>query len=1009
VPLICLLALGCADEDCDNGQDDDGNGDVDCDDVACTDDPICSPKTEGNCGDEVDNDSDGLVDCDDPDCRNSILCETDGGEACDPEDPVCGAPSEVCDDGEDNDGDGDADCADSDCAEAMACGPPDEQCDDGEDNDGDGAIDCADNDCAGDPACDEEREGICDNGEDDDEDGEVDCEDEDCTQDPACAPECGNGAVEDGEECDDGNTEDGDGCSSECRREVEDCVNEQDDDGDGDVDCEDTDCADEPHCHESVCDNGEDEDGDGDVDCDDADCADDPACAEEVEGICDNREDDDLDGDSDCEDPDCAADPACVQGDERCDDGIDNDGDMATDCADDECECEPVIYVPVAPGATNTSRGVPAEAGGWPGVAFDCEEALAEDLGFFSYPIVNATGAPQTVRVHVRFFGDEGLLFLFTEPFDPDNPTRNCLPLVRLGEATFIDVEIPPGGRLVAVVSDLFFDFPVGEHRVEVTTLGPPEMLCTDGEDNDFDGFTDNEDRGCIPKCRQDTCEDAEVGGIGRDPWAVVDALTDCADPACERDQVEAIVPVLLGEGAYCVRVESDFLDVRLSRVESCLDFAGGLVCAEPSGTRIDELEVDGGQRTLLATTVFGPREAVDARMSAREGRCNEIVCDDREDEDRDGHTDCEDSDCNFQGPCVGRLDVPLPGQDTAVLLTARDEQPLNAGACGGPPEGYAGRLVLVANPHPFEVTIDLSAEHLEHNGTVFLIDRPVEGFDPAAVEGCLDADAAGDFRDTSALSGIVLAPGQQLLAYFSTFRPGRRMGLTEVTARTQRVPELCGNGGDDDFDDLVDCADPDCADACNEALNCADEVDNDDNGQTDCEDPVCVQDPVCEPDSELLCGDNRDNDNDGATDCQDTECALEPGCIDTIHELHPVRITGGVSAVPVDAPRWNANPEFCGLAAQQGARFAVNRIENNTGDAVAFALNVSSSIRDHAFWVFGPGGFEDCVVGVQAENFGAEVGRLELGDGGALTVVVSTPSSEVHVSVTTQLRPLGE
>ena len=47
-----------------------------------------------------------------------------------------------------------------------------------------------------------------------------------------------------------------------------------------------------------ICDNGEDDDGDGNTDCADSEC---PACVE----ICDNGEDDDNDGDVDADDLDC--------------------------------------------------------------------------------------------------------------------------------------------------------------------------------------------------------------------------------------------------------------------------------------------------------------------------------------------------------------------------------------------------------------------------------------------------------------------------------------------------------------------------------------------------------------------------------------------------------------------------------------------------------------------------------------------------------------------------------
>lgn len=59
---------------------------------------------------------------------------------------------------------------------------------------------------------------------------------------------------------------------------------------------------------ETVCDDSLDDDDDGDIDCDDSDCSEDTAC---VESICDDELDDDDDGDTDCDDSDCSADTAC--------------------------------------------------------------------------------------------------------------------------------------------------------------------------------------------------------------------------------------------------------------------------------------------------------------------------------------------------------------------------------------------------------------------------------------------------------------------------------------------------------------------------------------------------------------------------------------------------------------------------------------------------------------------------------------------------------------------------
>ncbi|MEC9477266.1 MAG: hypothetical protein VX764_09530 [Planctomycetota bacterium] len=124
-------------EICDDGADNDSDGQVDCFDTDCAGIPPCGAEA-GQCDDGIDNDADGLTDCCDDDCIG---------------DPACAeADAVACDDGIDNDCDGIADCADPDCSGFGLCGP--EICDDAFDNDGDGLIDCFDTlDCIGTPAC----------------------------------------------------------------------------------------------------------------------------------------------------------------------------------------------------------------------------------------------------------------------------------------------------------------------------------------------------------------------------------------------------------------------------------------------------------------------------------------------------------------------------------------------------------------------------------------------------------------------------------------------------------------------------------------------------------------------------------------------------------------------------------------------------------------------------------------------------------------------------------------
>ena len=70
-------------EICDNDEDENFNGLIDCDDIVeCSFDPNCY---EYVCDDELDNDSDGLFNCDDPDCIGQEVCgggEGSFGEPC---------------------------------------------------------------------------------------------------------------------------------------------------------------------------------------------------------------------------------------------------------------------------------------------------------------------------------------------------------------------------------------------------------------------------------------------------------------------------------------------------------------------------------------------------------------------------------------------------------------------------------------------------------------------------------------------------------------------------------------------------------------------------------------------------------------------------------------------------------------------------------------------------------------------------------------------------------------
>ncbi|MHC4838714.1 MAG: S8 family serine peptidase, partial [Planctomycetota bacterium] len=203
-------------------------------------------------------------------------------------DGLCGTPTqEICNNGLDDDYDTLTDCEDPDCEGEPNCGPgPGEICANGVDDDGDGLVDCDDPECAGFPQCEEGQCGDPDAGDCCEANNTPHCTDAACC-DTVCAvdPFCCDSAWDD--LC---ASQAVDLCNGLCEPPVpEDCRNGVDDDGDGLVDCDDPDCADDTACPPSTedCTNGVDDDGDGLVDCEDPDCGKDPACGAAFNDECD--------------------------------------------------------------------------------------------------------------------------------------------------------------------------------------------------------------------------------------------------------------------------------------------------------------------------------------------------------------------------------------------------------------------------------------------------------------------------------------------------------------------------------------------------------------------------------------------------------------------------------------------------------------------------------------------------------------------------------------------------
>ncbi|MDP2670668.1 MAG: hypothetical protein Q8O99_07380 [bacterium] len=260
-------------ENCDNGQDDNSNGQIDCSDPLCIFTPICLSSAgttemgEVYCHDGLDNDADFLIDCNDPGCKTQSFCQP-SSSLC--HDGLDNEPKRASNNGVTFDADGLTDCDDPQCIRPEVgsyCPPTDLEasCHNGSDDDNDDLIDCADYYCQIVSICLATGAVIpdpgrptqpptenCSDGIDNDLDGRIDCADFNCKTASYCTTSQGNNGI------------------------LEDCTNYVDNnDDDSYADCADYDCHAQRSslCIAEQCFNGIDDDGDGAIDCDDSQCS----------------------------------------------------------------------------------------------------------------------------------------------------------------------------------------------------------------------------------------------------------------------------------------------------------------------------------------------------------------------------------------------------------------------------------------------------------------------------------------------------------------------------------------------------------------------------------------------------------------------------------------------------------------------------------------------------------------------------------------------------------------
>jgi hypothetical protein len=90
---------------------------------------------------------------------------------------------------------------------------------------------------------------------------------------------------------------------------------------------------------------------------------------------------------------------------------------------------------------------------------------------------------------------------------------------------------------------------------------------------------------------------------------------------------------------------------------------------------------------------------------------------------------------------------------------------------------------------------------------------------------------------------------------------------------------EICDNTIDDDLDGFVDCNDLDCAAGCEYLDICDNGIDDDGDTFTDCDDQDCTFNQACADPRDERCANGLDDDWDGLLDCDDPDCADANEC----------------------------------------------------------------------------------------------------------------------------------
>jgi hypothetical protein len=575
---------------------------------------------------------------------------------------------------------------------------------------------------------------------------------------------------------------------------------------------------------------------------------------------CANGLDDDLDGDSDCDDDDCAANVYCVgfPGD-NCKQALPiNDGKPIA-------ESDAGLSITLS----GTTAGLLDHYAG----SCDDDTAGTPDLVYFMN-----LATPMTVNLSHDFEGNLWpALYVLGE---------GCGAATEFGCATGfsgaaeLSLTLPAG--VFYVVVDGAFAGDAGKFNFKIDFSQAPqfEVTCTDGLDEDMDGFIDCEDTDCEFElyCQDpyepndDFAEASVLGEVG--PEGLPLAEGTMIYPAGEEDWFEFTVAAAGFVHIQAIPVADLDLKVLLHNADGVLlDTADDGYAGET-----ESLSYAVTEPTTLVVAIDGFQNSTgdyQLLLGLELPSDTELECTDSVDNDLDGAFDCDDADCGTS-PFCGAGDTC----DDAVGINGGD--PVGAAFDGvqlslaGSTVGYTGATAGTCSqasgqaPEAFwKLTLEdamLLSAVVDFSGykypALYVLSDACDGAEVACVAG----------NKEPLPMEVLLDPGTYYLVVDGNWAGDESdYTLTLLFSLVQTDETECSDGVDNDQDGVTDCDDDDCAqtDAC--------------RGLT-CDFPYLVNDGVAigVADDGLqlsYTGDTSGFSNDYAASCSDAS-ALSPDAV---------------------------------------------------------------------------------------------------------------------------------